>query len=258
MASVIKKIDKSLANYYKSLGKDYDKLFENYCEENGLDDEETIQEECDLDDPSDSMLIDFDEEHFPFKIPPKNEQEKKQFIFDLIRKCYEAKDVLSFTPIIPELPSILKDADYEKLLDDFEKCVADGCRNVPKILYSMFSFSGYNLPKSHDERGKQIREKLEKIALDALENKKPIHPFYIFYLVERRFFTRDPFDPFCGKKDKYINDVLEIFRKGQEMTKNEAKYVEMCLAGNIFDEYNKTVAQFDNYKQWKSWYEKRK
>eukprot|EP01084_Bolivina_argentea_P073183 132808_1 len=41
------------------------------------------------------------------------------------------------------------------------------------------------------------------------------------------------------------------------MTKNEAKYVEMCLAGNIFDEYNKTVAQFDNYKQWKSWYDKR-
>eukprot|EP01084_Bolivina_argentea_P073185 132810_1 len=42
------------------------------------------------------------------------------------------------------------------------------------------------------------------------------------------------------------------------MTKNEAKYVEMCLAGNIFDEYNKTVAQFDNYKQWECWYEKRK
>eukprot|EP01084_Bolivina_argentea_P073184 132809_1 len=42
------------------------------------------------------------------------------------------------------------------------------------------------------------------------------------------------------------------------MTKNEAKYVEMCLAGNIFDEYNKTVAQFDNYKQWECWYDKRK
>eukprot|EP01084_Bolivina_argentea_P252576 423964_1 len=129
------------------------------------------------------LLVEFDD-NFPF---PKNKQDKSEqikfkFIFDLITKCAGSGD-LSFlllddqkqfgssidgkANIAIELPSILKDADYEKLLDDFEKCVAGGCINVPKILYSVFSYSGYDLPKSHHKRGNKMRKKLEKIAVYA-------------------------------------------------------------------------------------------
>eukprot|EP01084_Bolivina_argentea_P275904 470623_1 len=83
----IEQIDIALARYYKSLGQPYDKLFAGYCEDNGLEDD-TLDEELEVD-PSDCLLIDFDE-NFPFAKAPKD---RGQAIFDMIRKCKENPDI---------------------------------------------------------------------------------------------------------------------------------------------------------------------
>ena len=86
----VQNIDEGLRKYYQSLGETYDKLFYNFCHTNEYtDDEENLVEELDAD-PQDSMLLEaFDINTFPFNdtYTNKNEDSKREFIADLLKKC---------------------------------------------------------------------------------------------------------------------------------------------------------------------------
>ena len=91
--ATIEQIDKAFTRYYKSLGKDYHNQFALYCDDNGYE-EEDIKEDIE-DEAIASGLVEFDE-HFPFKIPPKDEYEAMRFIHQLIGNFYYHPNDIQF------------------------------------------------------------------------------------------------------------------------------------------------------------------
>eukprot|EP01084_Bolivina_argentea_P205127 350470_1 len=90
-SSIFAKIDKSLEEYYISMGvEDYRSdgtgKFLSFCIENGLD-EDDIDEEFACD-PSDCSYVEFDDE-FPIKRPISNNKDRLKYIFDIIQYCYK-------------------------------------------------------------------------------------------------------------------------------------------------------------------------
>eukprot|EP01083_Nonionella_stella_P305856 1068636_1 len=76
----------AIGRYYASLGKEYNGLFATFYEENGLD-EDGLQDELEQN-AAESLLCDFgDDNPFPFTKETKDENEKKQMIFNLIKQC---------------------------------------------------------------------------------------------------------------------------------------------------------------------------
>ena len=63
-----------------------------YCEENGID--EDLNEEFEVE-AQESMLVDFDEDNFPFPDDEEldDEEAKKEWIFDLLHKIREDPDI---------------------------------------------------------------------------------------------------------------------------------------------------------------------
>eukprot|EP01084_Bolivina_argentea_P319326 553874_1 len=110
----IEQIDKQLKGYYQSLNKPYDELFSNYCDDYGIDDESLAMEL--EEDAEDSILVDFDDD-FPFAKPPKNETDRRQKIFDLIKKCYSNPD-LSFVVSMPEMGKDSSKSNTSTLFDN--------------------------------------------------------------------------------------------------------------------------------------------
>eukprot|EP01084_Bolivina_argentea_P006634 12581_1 len=90
----IEQIDKQLKEYYQSLQAPYDELFSIYCEDNGIDDD-SLAAELEEEDGDTSILVDFDDD-FPYARPPKNDSDRDEKIFSLIKKCYSKQ---GFPPI---------------------------------------------------------------------------------------------------------------------------------------------------------------
>eukprot|EP01084_Bolivina_argentea_P230362 388594_1 len=86
----IHQICTALERYYAKQNKPYDKLFSIYCEDNGFDDD-ALEEELQAT-AEDSMVTDFDDD-FPFDKEMKNDEEKNEYIFQLILKCNNNPDI---------------------------------------------------------------------------------------------------------------------------------------------------------------------
>eukprot|EP01084_Bolivina_argentea_P236583 397759_1 len=99
--SFIAKIDKELENYYKLLGRD------NYIDDDGIGkfiaftqdngfESDDIREELEVEDPEDSMLIDFDD-NFPFieSFKPKDQKETAKAMITIFRKIVAGETVVT-------------------------------------------------------------------------------------------------------------------------------------------------------------------
>eukprot|EP01084_Bolivina_argentea_P020476 38070_1 len=103
MATLVTKIDQGIGRHYANQGrKDYFNAdgkgkFYLYTDEQGfVDDEDGFMEELN-NTAEESLLVDFDEDGFPF---PKNKQNKSKeiktkYIFDLIQKCSGGRDIFT-------------------------------------------------------------------------------------------------------------------------------------------------------------------
>ena len=80
--TTIQDIDKALQRYYKALGHEYDSIFKDFCDDNEIDLDEEFKTGA-----QESLLVDFDEDFpFPPNQTPKQEEARKEWIFDLLRK----------------------------------------------------------------------------------------------------------------------------------------------------------------------------
>eukprot|EP01084_Bolivina_argentea_P266244 451528_1 len=288
--SAIEKTDAGLSVYYEQMGRndyfnsDKNGKFAVWCEENGYDDEEII-DEMEVKDATEFLFIEIDMDDngnnmFPLPDDIRNENEKATKIMEIIQACYQNIDI-SRTKTYNININANATLDFDQLLAEFERCVFDTkCQIIPNPFYSpsIQRFIKYNyinakrkaipdsdlIPSKHIEKAKKIIKEMENIVRSAVNNEnRQIHPFYIYFLHTRSFYSATvngavPVDLFCGNKIAYQNKVLQIFKKGDEMTKNEAKYAELLLAGRVYtNNVWGMVGQFDNYKQWKEWYYER-
>eukprot|EP01083_Nonionella_stella_P085672 237621_1 len=140
----IKEVCAAIGRYYASLGKEYDALFSQYCEENGV--EELEDELCEG--WEDSLLADFEEGAFPFDQEPNDDKTKKQFVFFLIKKCYNNPNI-TFCKL-PQIDLFLSEETVQEIADTVYKkqmpCLELSDFPEPELMY--FFAVGYanNLP----------------------------------------------------------------------------------------------------------------
>eukprot|EP01084_Bolivina_argentea_P260078 439081_1 len=123
----INKICAAIGRYYDSLDQAYDGLFSAYCDENGV---EELEDEL-AEGWTDSLLSDFEDGNFPFKVEPKSDEEKKQFVFELIQKCAGDPDII----FVSSIPDFKEDGDSlfkleEKELDVIKKTYREQCPTI--------------------------------------------------------------------------------------------------------------------------------
>eukprot|EP01083_Nonionella_stella_P171344 585102_1 len=123
----INKICAAIGRYYDSLDQAYDGLFSAYCDENGV---EELEDEL-AEGWTDSLLSDFEDGNFPFKVEPKSDEEKKQFVFELIQKCAGDPDII----FVSTIPDFKEDGDSlfkleEKELDVIKKTYREQCPTI--------------------------------------------------------------------------------------------------------------------------------
>eukprot|EP01083_Nonionella_stella_P228658 810154_1 len=116
----IKEVCAAIGRYYASLGKEYDALWSAWYEENGLD-EDGLADELEQR-PCDSLLADFGDEErgFPFDPEPNDDKTKKQFIFFLIKKCYNNPNI-TFCKKLPQIDLFLPEETVQEIADTVYK-----------------------------------------------------------------------------------------------------------------------------------------
>eukprot|EP01083_Nonionella_stella_P184065 666981_1 len=129
----------AIGRCYAALGLPYDKLFSEYCYDNDIYDDDLLTE---LEEEfMDSILPEFDD-NFPFAREPHNDDTRLQFIFLLIKKCFNNPNITFSKLQIDVFLSVEKaqqiaDTVYKKQMP----CLTD-----PELIY--FFAVGYanNLP----------------------------------------------------------------------------------------------------------------
>eukprot|EP01083_Nonionella_stella_P292886 996137_1 len=98
----IRQIDNinALRRYYTTLGVNYDSdnNFLSFSETNGIDNDEYLIEEL-QENETDSFLIDFCDNNFPFVTTPKDEESKAEMIIQILKNCYDDPNWEWFPPI---------------------------------------------------------------------------------------------------------------------------------------------------------------
>eukprot|EP01084_Bolivina_argentea_P137293 241791_1 len=193
------KIDTALNRYYKNLKKPYDKIFLNFCIDNGLaDDDDLLMEEIENQDAQESLLADFDD-NFPFPTPQNHEFEKRQFMHDLIKKCYDNPDIqfgnldesieIAYKLLTKHCGSIFNSQFQNDAFDTAYKMIksVDIMSQRPILLYFMDSYSRLRMSKYYSTNNKyeisnidnwdlskffhQYKHQIEELIEKTIENK---------------------------------------------------------------------------------------
>ena len=131
------KVNAALSRYYESKGATYDDVFTNFCDENGID-EEGVDDDMNGG-YADSIFPDELDDDFPGIPSGKDEKERKEYIFNIIKKCWKNPEY-DFNANLPEIKIGLFDIVNEKSIQDIKNIYFKQC---PNIYYQGMHTDGY-------------------------------------------------------------------------------------------------------------------
>ncbi|MEM7361928.1 MAG: hypothetical protein AAF335_02855 [Bacteroidota bacterium] len=177
---VVDKIDKGLHKYYTHfqieayLDEDGTGKFSLFCTENGIDDE-VVREELEVD-KDDCLLLELDDD-FPYPENLETDEQKKDFLFDLIKFCAEdGSDVATILLPASELTTIFK-SDFATILKKGWKALG----------MSLTIGDAIFTPKELAEASKEVEriEKLTNLFRDSGQGKKLSFRFSSVWIDEK-------------------------------------------------------------------------
>ena len=144
---LVMQICDNLGKYYQSLNQPCDALFWKYCENEEYLDKDAFNDEFE-EDAANCMLLLFhkdenDQSTFPFKdkYEAKDEEWRQQYIYDLIKKCSETKDIMFINGEVTEHQSIMRQNSVKSIsmrhlqLDDMDKYSPQQIHNLVAFAY---------------------------------------------------------------------------------------------------------------------------
>eukprot|EP01084_Bolivina_argentea_P055380 101547_1 len=134
------------------------------------------------------------------------------------------------------------DASISDALKALETYVNSGCEQIPKFIFFPSPYKQYetNIMKQYENCIQTIQNKLNT----ALENKTPIHPYYVWTL--SKYLEYDHDEEQKQWENKLYDYGSEILLKAENMTKNEKHLAKMCLAWVPRTQFN-----YDTLMKWK-------